>query len=361
MTKLDGYILRKFFKTFVFCLLMFTLIAVAVDSSEKTDDFVRTGLGTSEIITQYYTGFVPFIWGFLFPLIVFISVIFFTSRMAFRSEIIAIIASGVTYNRWLRPYLFGGALITIIFWFGNQYGIPRANEIRARFESKYLGKYDPEKNFASPYYYLRIDTDTYVGIKFYDTASKAAGNFFLERVRKNQVIYNLRAETIRWDSVKKNWFLTNVVERTINNNKEAIRHLPQMNMNFNFKPEELRRDYYLKDKLTTPQLSKYIQVEELRGTEGLNTFKVEKYRRTSIAASVFILTLIGALIAGRKIRGGSGLHLAIGIAISAIFILSDRFSTVFAVKGDFPPLLAAWMPNIVFSFVAIYLYIKAPK
>src|SRR5688572_28928387 len=146
MSKIDWYILKKFLLTFVFCMLMFTVVAVAVDSSEKTDDFVKTGLTTSEIITQYYFGFVPYIWGLLFPLFVFIACIFFTSRMASRSEIIAILASGTSYNRMLRPYFVGGVLLATILWFGNRYLIPIANGIRSDFQANYIDRNDPVKS-----------------------------------------------------------------------------------------------------------------------------------------------------------------------------------------------------------------------
>jgi len=151
------------------------------------------------------------------------------------------------------------------------------------------------------------------------------------------------------------------VERTVDSLKETIKEFPELIVRLNIKPEELRKDEYLKDKLTTPELSTLIQREELRGTEGLNTLKVEKYRRTATAFTVLLLTIIGAVIASRKTRGGSGLHIALGIMIAAIFILSDRFSTVFATKGNFHPLLAAWMPNMVFVFVAFWLYRRTPK
>ena len=166
---------------------------------------------------------------------------------------------------------------------------------------------------------------------------------------------------MQWDSTKKNWKLINVLERKVDSAKETLTQIPEMNIKLNFKPEELRKDEYLKDKLNTPELVKHIKMEELRGTEGLNTLKMEWHRRSATPISVLVLTLIGAIVAGRKTRGGSGLHLAIGIIIAAVFILSDRFSTVFSVKGNLPPLLAAWIPNIVFSFVAYYLYRRAPK
>jgi lipopolysaccharide export system permease protein len=180
-------------------------------------------------------------------------------------------------------------------------------------------------------------------------------------VRNNKVVYNLRADRIEWDSTKNNWRLTNAVERTIDSMKETVLTTPSKNIQLNLKPSELRKDEYLKDKLTSPELFKFINAEEQRATEGLAPLKVEYARRTATPFTVLLLTLIGAIIAGRRTRGGSGLHLAIGIMIAALFILSDRFSTVFAIKSNFSPLLAAWVPNIVFSFVAYYLYRKAPK
>ena len=146
MQKIDWYILKRFLVTFVFCLLLFTVIAVAVDSSEKIDDFVNANLSTLQILQQYYLGFVPFIWSLLFPLFVFIAVIFFTSRMATRSEIIAILASGTSYNRFLRPYIFGGVLLAALLWVGSRYWIPKANSIRSNFQNNYLDKNDPSKN-----------------------------------------------------------------------------------------------------------------------------------------------------------------------------------------------------------------------
>lgn len=360
ITRIDRYILKKFFVTFIFCMLLFTVIAVAVDSSEKSDDFLKAGLSTGQIITEYYFGFVPFIWGLLYPLFVFIAVIFFTSKMALQSEVIAILAGGVTYRRWLRPYLIGGLVFGAILWLANRYVIPKANEIRSTFEIKHLGKGDQYGN-SSNNYYMRADTNTYIGVKNYDTATQSANTFFLERIRKHKVYYNLRADNIQWNDSVSKWSLTNAVERTIDSMKENITRHDQMFISLNLKPADLRRDDYLKDKLTTPELVAFIKGEEQRGIEGLNTLKVEQHRRSATPFTVVLLTIIGAVLAGRKTRGGSGLHLAMGIGIAAIFILSDRFSTVFAVKGNLPPVLAAWIPNMVFTLVAFYIYRKAPK
>lgn len=365
MQKIDWYILKRFLVTFVFCLLLFTVIAVAVDSSEKIDDFVNANLSTLQVLQQYYLGFVPFIWSLLFPLFVFIAVIFFTSRMATRSEIIAILASGTSYNRFLRPYIFGGILLAALLWVGSRYWIPKANSIRSNFQNNYLDKNDPSKNrfFGNCIrcFYLQIQSNTFVGIREYDTTSKSAQGFFYNRIKDNKLVYNLRAQTIRWNMASRKWQLFNVAERTITSIGETLKLHDSLDINLKLKPEELRKDDYLKDKLTTPELVRFINQEEQRGTEGLNALKVERYRRTATPAAVLLLTLIGVVIASRRTRGGSGMHLAWGIIIAAMFIISDRFSTVFATKGSFPPLLAAWLPNIVFAFIAYLLYRRTPK
>lgn len=365
MKKIDWYIFKKLIVTFVFCLLLFTIVAVAVDSSEKTEDFVRSGLSTSDIITKYYLGFVPFIWSLLFPLFVFIAVIFFTSKMANRSEVIAILASGTSYQRFLRPYIIGGIMLSAVLWVGSRYWIPKANAIRSNFQQNYVDNRDPTKNrtLGNCYecYYLRTDSNTFVGIKEFDTATKSSRMFFMEKVENNKLIYNLRAERMQWDTAIKKWQLINASERFIDSMKERVLFHDTLVINLKIKPTELRKDNYLKDKLTTPELIAYIKREELRGTEGLSTYVVEKHRRNATPTSVFLLTLIGVVIASRKTRGGSGMHLALGIAIAALFIIADRFSTVFATKGNFPPMLAAWLPNIAFTFVLLWLYRRTPK
>ncbi len=348
-------------------MLLFTVIAVAVDSSEKTDDFVKTGLSNWEIFKQYYLGFIPFIWSLLFPLFVFIAVIFFTSKMAMRSEVIAILASGTSFNRYLRPYFLGGLLLAGVLFAGRYYFIPKANVLYTKFMQEKLDKNNPLKNRqeTSCYncFYKRIDSISYMGVKNYNPDTKSSGIFFMERVKKGKVTYNLRAESIKWDTTgkKRRWTATNVVERYIDSLGERVNYYKEKTVKLNILPSELIRDEYQKDKLTTPQLISFIKKEQLRGTEGLNTLKVELYKRSATPFTVLLLTLIGAVIACRKTRGGSGLHMALGILIAAVFIIADQFSTVFSVKGNFPPVLAAWMPNIVFMLVAIRLYFTTPK
>jgi len=360
---LDNYILKKFLGTFVFTMLVITVIAVVIDTSEKADDFVRSGLTAGQLVTAYYIGFIPFIMSMIYPLMVFIAVIYFTSKMAGRSEVIAILAGGVKYNRFLRPYLIGSVFLAVIFWLASQYWIPKANEIRTDFQTVYVDRNssyngDPYRNNN---FYLRVDPTTFVGFKYYDTANKVASNFFLQRLKGNKVVYNLRAETVRWDPGKKDWKLTTIVERNIDGIRESLTRKDTMHVNLNVQPRELRRDDYLKDKLTTPELHQFIHMEELRGSEGINTFRVELYHRDATPFSVIIMALIGAIISSRKIRGGSGLHLAVGIVLAAIFVVMDKFAVTFSTKGNMPPMIAAWLPNFIFSGVACVLYVKTPK
>jgi lipopolysaccharide export system permease protein len=362
---IDWYILKKFISTTVFMVLIFSVIAVAIDTSEKADDFVKSGLSSYQIAKQYYLGFVPFIISMIFPLMVFIAVIFFTSKMAGKSELVAILAGGVRFNRLLRPYFLGAFLLGGIFWISTQYLIPKANVIRGNFQATYIdskSSYEQgEYSKRSRNYYLRVDGNTYAGMRNYDTLSKSANDFFMDRLSGTKMVYNLRADYIRWDTATKKWKLQNAIERHLDGAKEVSKVIPEMTININIKPQEIRFDKYLKDKMTTPELKQYIKAEESRGSEGLNDYKVERYRRDATPISVFILTMIGAIIASRKTRGGSGLHLAVGIITAALFVVMDKFSLTFSTKGNFPPLLAAWMPNILFSLVLVWVYRVAPK
>lgn len=363
MKKLDWYILRKFLTTFFFAIFLFAVIAIVVDVSEKTDDFVKSQLGLQKIITQYYFGFIPHIIALLFPLFVFIAVIFFTSKMAGNSEIVAILASGTSYSRWLRPYWIGGIILSVMLWFANQYVVPKANQIRGSFEARYIdanSSYTALLGKASNIY-LRIDSFTYAGIYSYDTATKRGGPLFLYTIKDNKVTANLRADYVSWDTASKKWKVESILSRKLYPMNEQIEQEVVRMMTYSFKPVDLSRDKYTKDKLTSPELDRFIQLEELRGSEGLNGLKVERYRRDATCITVLLLTLIGAIVAGRKVRGGSGVHLALGFVMAALFIITDRFSTIFSTKGNLPPLIAAWIPNMIFVFVVIYLYRKAPK
>ncbi|MEP7143500.1 MAG: LptF/LptG family permease [Ferruginibacter sp.] len=361
MKKIDSYILKKYLTTFFFCLVLFTAIVVVIDISEKTDDFVKSKLPVGKIITDFYFGLVPRIDAMLFPLFVFIAVIFFTAKMAERSEVIAILSSGVSFRRFLFPYWIGSIFLAAILWLIYQFVLPRANAIWGTFQAKYID-YTPVDFRSFPQnYYFRLDSNSYAGIKYYDTTSKAGGNFFIQKFADNQLKYNLRAENIAWDTGVKKWRMNSVMERFFINGKESVKHHTTLLMNYDFKPVDLRRDEYLKDRLPTPELKDLIRKEEIRGSEGINSLLVERYNRDAIPVSVIILSMIGATLSSRRVRGGSGFHLAIGVILSVLYILFGRFSLVFATKGNFTPFLAAWVPNIIFGTLAYYFYRRAAR
>jgi lipopolysaccharide export system permease protein len=364
MKKIDKYILGKYLTSFFFCLLLLTVIVVVVDVSEKTDDFVKSKLSASQIITDYYFGFIPRIDAMLFPLFVFIAVIFFTSKMAGRSEIIAILSSGVSFQRFLLPYFIGGIFLSALLWAGYQYVVPNANRKWGDFEKKYIDGPGVPGGAGGIYkqnLYFRIDSNTYAAIKGYDTVLKSGNNFSIQKFVNNKMVYNQRAQSFNWDTAKRKWLLSNVLERQLNDFDETITKSGTKYANYNFKPIDLRKDDYLKDQMTTPDLDNFIKLEKMRGSEMLATLQVERYNRDAIPVSVLILTIIGAVLASKKVRGGSGSHLALGVVISVLYILFSRFSVVFATKGDFTPWLASWTPNILFGILAFYLYKISPK
>ena len=363
MKVIDRYILKKFFVTFFFCLIALTVLVVIIDLSEKTDDLSKTNLPIKTIITDYYFGFIPRIDAMLFPLFIFIAVIFFTSKMAARSEVIAILSSGVSFRRFLLPFIIGGLVFTTLLWWTNQYILPPANQKWATFNAKYIdfnyGGYVNTATISNKYF--KLDSFSYAGVRYYDTVSRTGTNFFIQRFNKTNLVYNLRAQSISWDTATKKWRLDNVIERNIKGLHQQVKESSTKQMNFNFKPRDLQRDDYMKDKMTTPELNEFIQLEKIRGSENVNSLILEKQNRNANPVSVLILTIIGATIASRKIRGGSGFHLAIGVLICVLYILVGRFAAVFSLKANFNPVVAAWLPNVAFGLLAWYLYRRASK
>jgi len=363
MKKLDKYILSKYFKTFFFCLLLLTTIVVVVDISEHTEDFVKANLSFSQITTDYYFGFIPRILAMLFPLFIFISVIFFTSKMAGRSEVIAILSSGVSFNRFMKPFLIGGLSMALLLWVGYRYIIPKANRKWADFSKTYIDINMGARRVGTyrQNIYFKSNNNEWVGIKGYDTVSRSGNNLFLQKFKNNNLEYNLRAPNFQWDTATKKWKLTNVTERYLGNLNDSVIYSPQQLLSLNFGLEDLKKDDYIKDQLTTSSLNEYIENERRKGSPEINSLLVERYNRDAIPFSVIVLTVIGAVLASRKVRGGSGIHLATGVIISVLYVLFSRLSVVFATQGNFSPLLAAWTPNIIFGIIAVYLFKRASR
>ncbi len=359
MKKLDWYILRKFLGTFFFAILIFAVLSVVIDITEKIDNFIKHNLSASYIVTHYYIGFIPHILALLFPLFIFIAVIFFTSKLAYRSEVIAILSTGVSFRRFLRAYWVGGILLALLLGVANQSLIPKANRVRVKFENTYVK--NQKENIVLQNLHMRIDSFRYISMRNYYGANKYGNGFVLENIHGEKLLSRLEARTITWDSTQKGWETRRAIVRKLTPDKVIITHIPDTILDLNLTPKDLRTSTDLVEAMTTRELDDYIHHQKMRSTGGLNYLFVEKYRRTASAFSVIILTLIGAVIASRKVRGGSGLHLALGIVISAAYIVFMQFSTTFSIKGTLDPLIAVWIPNVLFGLLALFLYRRAPK
>jgi lipopolysaccharide export system permease protein len=362
---LDKYILKKFFSTFIFIFFLMLLITVVIDYSEKSDDFVKSKQSFMYIINNYHAGFIPHIMAMLFHLFVFIAAIYFTSQMAQRAEIIAILAAGVSYNRFLRPYLIGSFILGGLLWWASLSFIPKSNKLYSDFKTKYLDANSKveARGKQTNTFFIKLDSSTYAGIENFDSSSKMSYKFFTAKVKNGRVVENLRSGMFKWDTTQKlnKWRVENAVLRQIDAIGERDSVYPSKTMNYAIKPADLMVDLYVKDKLSNTELKRRIVMEKIKGTNQVSTLQVELYRRGATAFAIVILTLIAVFIASRKVRGGMGLNLAMGLIIGVSYVLMDKFSTVFATKANFNPLLAAWMPNIVYALLCIYLYRRAQK
>jgi lipopolysaccharide export system permease protein len=352
LKKIDIYILRNFLLTFLFLMLAFSAIAIVIDYTEKVEDFVAKKVPAREILI-YFRNFIPYILALLFPIFIFVSVIFFTSRLANRSELIAMLSSGISFKRLLRPYIIGSGIISIVLLLANHFVIPRANKSRLQFEEKYLWEhsYSKDDNF-----HMRISPSEYIYMQTYNPESKTAYRFSYEKMKGNEIIKKISAERMVYDSLKKIWKLMEVRESTFDGAVTRSQRFPSLYRPFSFVPADLIERREQKQLMTYSELNHYIKREEEKGSEGLTEYYIEKYRRTASPFSAFVLSIIGACLASRKVRGGSGIHLALGLMISAIYILMMQFSTTFAIKGNLQPFIAVWIPNIVFGFVALYFF-----
>jgi lipopolysaccharide export system permease protein len=363
MKQIDRYILGIFLKTFFFSIFLFSLIAAAIDASEKSEDFIKSNLSFTEVISLYYVGFIPHIVTLLFPVFVLVSVVFFTSRLAMRNEVVAMLSTGMSLGRILRPYWVGGLLLSLMLGLSNHFVIPVANKIRTDFELKYIhmGKMPGGSSVYMNNLHFRIDSNTYAGIRSYDTLTKTGQGFFMSKFSKGKMVMNVRGETISWDDKKKQWKLDNAIERRIDGMKEEVQYYPFYPLKMEYKPSDLINDDYRKDKLKTPALNRLIEKEMRRGSEAVVPLRFERYRRDSNALSVLVMTLMAGILASRKIRGGSGFHMAAAFILGVSFILVDKFAMVFCIKGNLNPFIAAWLPPFLFGLWTIRLYVKSPK
>jgi lipopolysaccharide export system permease protein len=357
MKKLDWYILKKFLTTFFFTIMLMAVISCVIDLTEKMGDFTERHTPFWEIM-NYFKNFIPHITALLFQFFIFIATIFFTSKMAYKSEIIAILANGVSFQRFLRPYIIGGALLCGLSLLANHYIVPLANKQRLAFEDKYIHY---ERTASDHNVHLRLTKNLWVFMQNFDYKTYTGNRFTAERIEDKHLVEKIMADRVSYDTIKKEWTLYNVTIRKNDGLKESLTEVNEMKQKYPFVPTDLDEDEDVKEALTTPELSRYIEREKLRGRETLNFFYVEKYRRTSQPFAGMILVIIGACIASRKIRGGSGLHLALGIILSAVYFFMMQFSTTFSTKGGLNPLLSVWILNFIFGGVALYLFRRQVK
>lgn len=357
LKKLDRYIIINFLGTFFFLLGAFSLIAIVIDFTEKINDFVDKKAPILAIL-NYFKNFLPYIWALLFPIFIFVAVIFFTSRLANRSEIIAMLCSGMTFKRFLRPYVLGAAILSLLLFFANHYWIPKANKQKLNFEEKYIWehKYSVNDNF-----HVRISKNEYIYMQSFNPETKSGFRFSYEKIANNQIIEKINAERCDYDSVNNSWTLFNGDERILNDIKENYKKFVESKYKFSFTPADLVERREAKQYMTTPVLNDFLNKEKMKGSMDLSEYSIEYHRRSASPFSAFVLSIIGACIASRKVRGGSGVHLALGLMISAIYIFLMQFTTTFSIKGNLHPFLSVWIPNVLFGILAYFIYKKFSK
>jgi lipopolysaccharide export system permease protein len=358
LKKIDVYIVKKFVTTFLFCIMVLAVISCVIDYSEKVDSIVAKK-ASFLVVLNYYKDFVPHITALLFPLFIFIATIFFTSKLAYKSEIIAILSSGVSFQRFLRPYFVGAGFLCAISLVANHWWIPNANKDRIAFEDKYIN--EGSTRFFANDMHLGISKGDYVYLMNYSVATNTGNHFTEEKIDGILLKEKLTADHVSYDTLKKIWHLYNGFIRTNDSVKETITKFNEKEFKYPFAPGDLNRTDAIKEALTTSELDQYVEKEKLHGRENLNFFYVEKHRRSAQPFAGFILTIIGACIASKKIRGGSGFHLALGIVISAVYIMFLQTSTTLSTKASLNPFLAVWLPNFVFAIVAYILYRRQVK
>ena len=358
LKKLDWYIIKKLLSTFFFAIMVLALISCVIDYSEKVDAIVSKKVPLAEVV-NYYKNFIPHITALLFPLFIFIATIFFTSKIAYKSEIIAILSSGVSFQRFLRPYVIGGGFLCLVSLIANHWIIPVANKQRIHFEDTYIN--EGNYTYAGDNIHLGISKGVYIYMQNFNFGNLTGNRFTAEKITGTLLKEKLMADYVSYDTVKKIWHLHNVVIRTNDSLSEQVHKVFDTNIKYSFVPLDLSKTDAIKEALTTSQLTTYIDQEKLRGRENLNLYYIEKDRRSAQPFAGFVLTLMGACIASRKIRGGSGLHLALGIVISAIYIMFMQLSTTFSAKSNLSPMLAVWIPNVIFAGVAYLLYKRQAK
>ena len=359
--KMDRYIIGKFIGTYIYSIILVISISIVFDVNENLAKFTTNHAPLRAIVFDYYANFVPYFANLFSPLFVFIAVIFFTSKLAGNSEIIAMLACGMSFKRLLRPYMISAALISILNFTLGAYVIPKGTVIRHDFESLY--KNNKKKTSASNVQ-LQVGKGVIAYIQQYDDVSKTGYGFSLDKFENKKLVSHMTANVIKYDTISDNryqWRAVNYKIRTLKGMREQIKTGAEIDTMILMEPMDLVFSKGQQETFTSPELLRYISKQKDRGSSNVVQYEVEYHKRIASCFASFILTIIGASLSARKRKGGMGLYLGIGMALSFSYILLQTVSSTFAINADTPPVLAAWIPNLLYFAIAYYCFKKAPN
>jgi lipopolysaccharide export system permease protein len=358
MKIIDWYILKRFLSSFFFVVVMLISVIVVIDITEKNEDFIKSGLSWWIITKDFYLNFIPYMANMISPLLIFIATVFVTARMASHTEIIAILSSGVSFRRLLYPFFVGSVLVAVITFALIGWIIPKANKKRIAFENTYLRQ---RFYFEGRDVHIKIAPNVYAYMESYNNTIKTGYQFTLETIIGHELISKLKANKITWDPEKKKWNLENYTLRKFNRNKEILIHGASRDTVLDLHPEDFESKYELHTTLTMDELNKYIKLQKLRGAENLEIFLIEKYERYAYPFAVVILTIIGVIVSSRKSREGAGFQIAFGFMLAFVYIIFVIMSRNMVTAGGIGPMLAAWLPNMIFTGIGFLMYKTVPR
>lgn len=358
---LDKYIIGKFLRTFFFTVLIFSMVSVIIDWSGNVERFISSDITRNEIVFGYFPSFLLFILGLIWPMLSLIAVIFFTGRMASNSEVISILNAGVSFRRFLRPYMLTASLLTIVYIFGIHFFVPMANEYRQELERVYFNRNKDEGQTRDIHLFVAPDTKIY--INFYRKRDSTARDFRLETFQDHQLVAVTKARHAQYIAEREVWELHNYEIRTFHDGQETYTNGigAKLDTSIQLRPDDFVEYKEQQATMTSPALLSHIQKQKSRGAGNVRRYQIEWIRRLADPFTVFILTLIGVSVAARKVRGGVGIQLAGGMFMGALFVFISRFSATFSLGSSISPWLGMWMPNIVFFLVALYFIRTAQK
>jgi len=361
LRKLDRYILKKYFSSFLLTLLILIPVAIAVDTAEKIGKFLaHDNLGFTEIVQDYYIPFVVFYANTFMPLALFISTILFTSKLSSNTEIVAIHSAGISFKRFLRPYFIGATMIAVIALLANHFVVPNTNGTFEEFQDSYTRRTKRSKTNVSKVS-LQLSENDYVYFRTFDLKRNIGYDFSYEKFDGLKLQYKLVSRNIRFDNEDSIYVLNNYKERFIGEKNDSIYSGTKLDTIFNFKPEDLLYTSTIAKAMTSIDLSKLISKSEQRGVSNLNQYKVELYKRSSLPISSFILTIIAVALASKKRRGGIGINLAFGVAVMFSYVFFLKVFEVLGASATSNPFIMVWIPNILFGILAVYLYLNARR